>query len=310
MLVSGPNRVDLAPARGGHGRAGHPPRDRARGPRPDRVRHRRDPADRHRASGAGDHGSRPRALPGRLGRGRAADRGLPASRPATLRILANATVAPIAEERPATAGPRPPRHHLTATGTGPPRSRRGDRRTPQRHDHVPGRPACALALGRQRLGGRRSSPCRRPAGRWSTSGRGSPPTPTRCAAPSSGSRDRAARGRSASRPHLRRAARRSTGTRRAAGRGLRLPYLRPRGGDRRAALGPPSATPISRSSVRRGCARLVQAELETFAIEADGTVAWRVAHSDVVTAAEIVGGRLVLTSFDGQVSALDPATGR
>jgi outer membrane protein assembly factor BamB len=55
---------------------------------------------------------------------------------------------------------------------------------------------------------------------------------------------------------------------------------------------------------------LVQAEIETFAIEADGTVAWRVAHSDVVTAAELVGGHLVLTSFDGQVMALDPSTGR
>ena len=55
---------------------------------------------------------------------------------------------------------------------------------------------------------------------------------------------------------------------------------------------------------------LVAAEFETFAIEADGSVAWRVAHSDVVTAADLVGGRLVLTSFDGQVNALDPATGR
>lgn len=55
---------------------------------------------------------------------------------------------------------------------------------------------------------------------------------------------------------------------------------------------------------------IVQAELETFAIEPDGTVAWRVAHSDVVTAAELVGGRLVLTGFAGQVRALDPATGR
>jgi len=55
---------------------------------------------------------------------------------------------------------------------------------------------------------------------------------------------------------------------------------------------------------------LVQAEIETFALEADGTVAWRVAHSDVVTAAELVGGRLVLTSFTGQVTALDPVTGR
>jgi hypothetical protein len=55
---------------------------------------------------------------------------------------------------------------------------------------------------------------------------------------------------------------------------------------------------------------LVQSEIETFAIEADGTVAWRVAHSDVVTGAELVGGRLVLTSFEGQVVALDPASGR
>lgn len=55
---------------------------------------------------------------------------------------------------------------------------------------------------------------------------------------------------------------------------------------------------------------LVQAEIETFALEPDGTVAWRVAHTDVVTAADLVGGRLVLTGFDGQVNALDPATGR
>jgi hypothetical protein len=55
---------------------------------------------------------------------------------------------------------------------------------------------------------------------------------------------------------------------------------------------------------------LVQSEIETFAIEADGTVAWRIAHSDVVTSAELVGGRLVLTSFEGQLVALDPASGR
>ena len=55
---------------------------------------------------------------------------------------------------------------------------------------------------------------------------------------------------------------------------------------------------------------LVQSEIETFAIEADGTVGWRVAHSDVVTAAEMVGGRLVLTGFDGQLNTLDPSTGR
>lgn len=55
---------------------------------------------------------------------------------------------------------------------------------------------------------------------------------------------------------------------------------------------------------------IVESEIETFGIEVDGTVAWRVAHSDVVTAADLVGGRLVLTSFGGQVTALDPATGR
>jgi len=55
---------------------------------------------------------------------------------------------------------------------------------------------------------------------------------------------------------------------------------------------------------------IVQAEIETFAIEADGTVAWRVAHSDVVTEAELMGGTLVLTSFDGQRRGLDPLTGR
>lgn len=55
---------------------------------------------------------------------------------------------------------------------------------------------------------------------------------------------------------------------------------------------------------------LVQAEIETFALEPDGTVAWRVAHSDVVTAADLIGGRLVLTGFDGQLNTLDPATGR
>lgn len=55
---------------------------------------------------------------------------------------------------------------------------------------------------------------------------------------------------------------------------------------------------------------VVQSELETFAIDPDGEVAWRIAHSDVVTAAELIGGRLVLTGFDGQVNAVDPATGR
>jgi hypothetical protein len=55
---------------------------------------------------------------------------------------------------------------------------------------------------------------------------------------------------------------------------------------------------------------IAQSEIETVAIEADGRVAWRIAHSDVVTAAELIGGRLALTSYGGQVAVLDPATGR
>jgi len=55
---------------------------------------------------------------------------------------------------------------------------------------------------------------------------------------------------------------------------------------------------------------LVQAELETFALEPDGSVAWRIAHSDVVTSVALVGGKLVLTSYTGQLNVLDPATGR
>ncbi len=55
---------------------------------------------------------------------------------------------------------------------------------------------------------------------------------------------------------------------------------------------------------------ILQAEIETFALEPDGEVGWRVAHSDVVAGAELVGGHLVLTSFSGQARALDPRTGR
>jgi PQQ-like domain len=55
---------------------------------------------------------------------------------------------------------------------------------------------------------------------------------------------------------------------------------------------------------------VVQSEIETFAIEPDGEVVWRIAHSDVVAEADLVGGRLVLTSFTGAISAIDPATGR
>lgn len=55
---------------------------------------------------------------------------------------------------------------------------------------------------------------------------------------------------------------------------------------------------------------IAQAEIETFALEPTGEVAWRVAHSDVVVGAELVAAQLVLTSLTGQVRALDPLTGR
>lgn len=72
-----------------------------------------------------------------------------------------------------------------------------------------------------------------------------------------------------------------------------------------------SATPvIAVFGTPRLAHLIVQSEIETFAIEPDGTVGWRIAHSDVVTEAAMVGGRLVLTSFAGLVSAIDPATGR
>ena len=38
-------------------------------------------------------------------------------------------------------------------------------------------------------------------------------------------------------------------------------------------------------------------------------VRWRVGHSDLVAGVELIGGRLVLTSYAGFFSALDPATG-
>jgi PQQ-like domain len=72
-----------------------------------------------------------------------------------------------------------------------------------------------------------------------------------------------------------------------------------------------SATPLlavfTSSRLRHA---VLQAELETFAIEADGSVAWRVAHSDVVIGAEVVAGRLILTGYGGQVNALDLTSGR
>lgn len=72
-----------------------------------------------------------------------------------------------------------------------------------------------------------------------------------------------------------------------------------------------SATPIV---ALLGSSRLdhlvVAAEIETFAIDASGDVSWRIAHSDVVAGAALVGGRLVLTSYAGEPQVVDPVTGR
>lgn len=55
---------------------------------------------------------------------------------------------------------------------------------------------------------------------------------------------------------------------------------------------------------------LAQSEVETLAIDAAGEIVWRVAHSDVISAAELMGGTLALTSYGGDVAGLDPLTGR
>jgi hypothetical protein len=55
---------------------------------------------------------------------------------------------------------------------------------------------------------------------------------------------------------------------------------------------------------------LVQTEIETLAVREDSSVSWRVAHNDAVVEAELVGGRLVLTSYGGQHQTLDASTGQ
>ncbi|MFO7531155.1 MAG: hypothetical protein R6W93_01750 [Candidatus Limnocylindrales bacterium] len=55
---------------------------------------------------------------------------------------------------------------------------------------------------------------------------------------------------------------------------------------------------------------IVQSEVETLALGSQGEVRWRVAHSDVIARAELVGGRLTLASYGGDVAAFDPTTGR
>jgi hypothetical protein len=55
---------------------------------------------------------------------------------------------------------------------------------------------------------------------------------------------------------------------------------------------------------------IVQTEIETIAVDAAGEPVWRAAHSDVVAEVDLVGGRLVLTSYGGLLQTIDPQTGR
>jgi hypothetical protein len=55
---------------------------------------------------------------------------------------------------------------------------------------------------------------------------------------------------------------------------------------------------------------IVQSEVETFAIAADGAVVWRLPQGDVVVGAELLAGQLILTAYSGERIALDPVTGR
>ena len=54
---------------------------------------------------------------------------------------------------------------------------------------------------------------------------------------------------------------------------------------------------------------IVQTELETLALRPDGSVAWRAAHSDVISEAQLVAGKLDLTSYSGAHVYLDARTG-
>lgn len=55
---------------------------------------------------------------------------------------------------------------------------------------------------------------------------------------------------------------------------------------------------------------IVQSEIETTAVRDDGTVAWRIAHSDVVAEAGLTGGQLILVGYSGPLAPIDPQTGQ
>ena len=55
---------------------------------------------------------------------------------------------------------------------------------------------------------------------------------------------------------------------------------------------------------------LLQTELETLALSSTGEVLWRAAHSDVITDAQLIAGRLDLTTYSGQHLYLDARSGQ
>lgn len=55
---------------------------------------------------------------------------------------------------------------------------------------------------------------------------------------------------------------------------------------------------------------VLQTELETIALRQDGSVAWRAAHDDVIVNAQLIAGRLDLTTYGGVHLYLDAASGR
>ena len=55
---------------------------------------------------------------------------------------------------------------------------------------------------------------------------------------------------------------------------------------------------------------VLQTELETLALRSDGAVAWRAAHSEVIIDAQLIAGRLDLTTYTGAHLYLDAGTGR
>lgn len=55
---------------------------------------------------------------------------------------------------------------------------------------------------------------------------------------------------------------------------------------------------------------ILQTELETIALRTTGSVAWRAAHDEVIVEAQLIAGRLDLTTYAGGHVYLDAATGR